>query len=411
MYTADAYMYGGQRKERTATRKIRIVFLIDTIDEKMGGTETQLAMLLERIDRDRFEPHLCFLRDSPWFRANRSLCPQYNVDIASFYRPVSWVRILRFARFLRRERIDILQIHFRDSNIAGTIAAKIARVPVVLATRRNAGYWHNPLELRLLKLLNPGASRFVVNSQAVKRHVQEVEGIPPEKIELIYNGVVLDAFRNDDASVREDVRTELGIPAGSPVVILVANLRPVKAIDVFLESVRKVATEHPEAHVVIVGEGDEREKLEALTLSLGLSNAVHFLGSRTDVPRLLKASDVGVLSSSSEGLSNAIIEYMAAGLPVVCTAVGGNPELVTDDVNGYVVPVGDSEAIAGAMKRLLASPPRARELGLRGRALADELFDVSKCVARTQSFYERLVVGGTRQDEPTTSRQQDAGSQ
>jgi glycosyltransferase involved in cell wall biosynthesis len=355
---------------------------------------------LERIDRDRFEPYLCFLRDSAWFRANRSLCPQYNVDIASFYRPVSLVRILRFARFLRREGIDILQIHFRDSNIAGTIAAKIARVPVVLATRRNAGYWHNPLELGLLKLLNPGASRFVVNSKAVKRHVQDVEGIPPEKIELIYNGVVLDAFRADDASVREKVRTELGIPANNPVVILVGNLRPVKAIDVFLESVRMVATEHPEAHVVIVGEGSEREKLEGMTRSLWLSERVHFLGSRTDVPRLLNASDVGVLSSSSEGLSNAIIEYMAAGLPVVCTAVGGNPELVTDDVNGYVVPVGDSEAMATAMKKLLANPSRARELGLRGRALADELFDVSRCVARTESFYERLVVGGTQQGEP-----------
>lgn len=404
MYSASPYMYGGYQEEESATRKIRVAFLIDTIDEKMGGTETQLEMLLERIDRDRFEPYLCFLRDSTWFRARRSLCPQYNVDIASFYRPSSWARILRFASFLRRQRIDILQIHFRDSNIAGTIAAKVAQVPVVLATRRNAGYWHNPLELGLLKLLNPGATRFVVNSQAVKRHVQEVEGIPPDKIELIYNGVVLDAFNADDDTMRQDVRTELGIAASTPMVILVANLRPVKAIDVFLKSVGQIATEHPNVHVVIVGEGEEREKLEALTVSLGLSGTVHFLGSRTDVPRLLKASDVGVLSSSSEGLSNAIIEYMAAGLPVVCTAVGGNPELVTDNVNGYVVRVGDSEAMAAAMKELLSNPDRARELGLRGRAVADELFDASRCVARTQSFYERLIDAGTYRHEPRPNR-------
>ncbi|MCG3201806.1 MAG: D-inositol-3-phosphate glycosyltransferase [Gammaproteobacteria bacterium] len=404
MYTAEAYMYGGQCKERTPNRKIRIAFLIDTIDEKMGGTETQLAMLLERLDRDRFEPYLCFLRDSAWFRSKRCLCPQYNVDIVSFYRPVSFARILRLASFLRRERIDILQIHFRDSNIVGTIAAKVARVPIVLATRRNAGYWHNALELGLLKLLNPGASLFVVNSQAVKRHVHDVEGIPEEKIELIYNGVVLDAFRTDDASMRGEVRTELGIPASSPVVILVANLRPVKAIDVFLDSIRVVATDHPEAHVVIVGEGPERQKLQGMARSLGLSKSVHFLGSRTDVPRLLKASDVGVLSSSSEGLSNAIIEYMAAGLPVVCTAVGGNPELVTDDVNGYAVPVGDSEAMAAAIKKLLADPVRARGLGLRGRTIADELFDASMCVARTQSLYERLMVNGTQYGEPRPGR-------
>jgi glycosyltransferase involved in cell wall biosynthesis len=342
---------------------------------------------------------LCFLRDSSWFRANRSLCPQFNVDIASFYRPVSLVRIMRFAKFLRDQRVDILQIFFRDSNIAGTIAAKIARVPVLLATRRNAGYWHNRFELRLLKLLNPAASRFVVNSQAVKTHVEEVERIPCEKIELIYNGVILDAFRTEDKSVREEVRSELGIPTRIPIIALVANLRPVKAIDVFLESVRKALTAHPEAHVLIVGEGTEREKLEGLSSSLGLSKSVHFLGSRTDVPRLLMASDIGVLSSHSEGLSNAVIEYMAAGLPVVCTDVGGNPELIKDDVNGYVVPVSDSESMAAAMIRLLSNRGRAREMGMRGRALADELFDVSKCIERTQSFYQRVFANVPMRDE------------
>jgi glycosyltransferase involved in cell wall biosynthesis len=399
MYTANAYMHSGRREEKSAMRKIRIAFLIDTVDEQMGGTEMQLAMLLERMDRDRFEPHLCFLRDSSWFRANRSLCPQFNVDIASFYRPVSLVRIMRFAKFLRDQRVDILQIFFRDSNIAGTIAAKIARVPVLLATRRNAGYWHNRFELRLLKLLNPAASRFVVNSQAVKTHVEEVERIPCEKIELIYNGVILDAFRTEDKSVREEVRSELGIPTRIPIIALVANLRPVKAIDVFLESVRKALTAHPEAHVLIVGEGTEREKLEGLSSSLGLSKSVHFLGSRTDVPRLLMASDIGVLSSHSEGLSNAVIEYMAAGLPVVCTDVGGNPELIKDDVNGYVVPVSDSESMAAAMIRLLSNRGRAREMGMRGRALADELFDVSKCIERTQSFYQRVFAIVPMRDE------------
>jgi glycosyltransferase involved in cell wall biosynthesis len=126
---------------------------------------------------------------------------------------------------------------------------------------------------------------------------------------------------------------------------------------------------------------------------------VHFLGSRTDVPRLLMASDIGVLSSHSEGLSNAVIEYMAAGLPVVCTDVGGNPELIKDDVNGYVVPVSDSESMAAAMIRLLSNRGRAREMGMRGRALADELFDVSKCIERTQSFYQRVFANVPMRDE------------
>ncbi len=386
----------------SSNTQIRIAFLIDTIEENFGGTETQLNMLINHLDRSTFEPYLCFLRDSSWLRANQWLCPQFNVDIRSFYHPISWFRILQLARFLRRKRIDILQIHFRDSSIAGTVAAKIARVPIVLATRRNQGHWHNRIELMLLRLLNPAASRFIANARSIHKHVQEVERVPAEKIEVIYNGVVLDAFGGDVASTRKEVRAELELSIDAPVVIMVANLRPVKGIEVFLEALKAVIPTHPETRVLIVGEGTERQRLQAIVDSSGLAGTVQFLGSRTDVPRLMLASDIGVLSSHSEGLSNAVIEYMAAALPVVCTNVGGNPELVKDGINGYVVPASDSAGMAKAIDKLLTDPERARELGQRGRLLAHDMFSVSRYVERTQKLYRSLAPASwtERRQEP-----------
>jgi glycosyltransferase involved in cell wall biosynthesis len=371
-------------------RKIRIAFLIDTIEHHFGGTETQLVRLLERLDRERFEPWLCVLKDSAWMRENESLCPTFIVGFRSFYSPASWVRMLRFAAFLRRNRIDILQSHFRDSNIVGTIAAKLAGVRTLVATRRNQGYWHNRIELALLHLLNPLASFFLVNSKAIQRYIESAERVPGEKIEVIYNGVDLEAFRRNAETVRRDLRSALGIEDTSTVVILIGNLRPVKGIDVFLECLARLGARHSGVRFLIVGEGPERARLQARIEALGLRDAVRLLGNRTDVPQLLMASDIAVNSSHSEGLSNAIIEYMAAGLPVVCTDVGGSSELVGNEFNGYVVPAGDSEAMATALGRLLENREQAREFGRRGRNRAQELFDISACVGRSQQLYERL---------------------
>ncbi|MFO1435825.1 MAG: glycosyltransferase [Gammaproteobacteria bacterium] len=147
----------------------------------------------------------------------------------------------------------------------------------------------------------------------------------------------------------------------------------------------------PNAHFLIVGEGSEREMLENICRESGLKEVVHFLGNRKDIPRLLKASDIGVLTSHSEGLSNALIEYLAAGLPVVCTNVGGNAEIVVDGHNGYVVPARDGAAIAEALCRLLSNLKLAKEMGENSAKRVAELFDIERCVERTTALYERLL--------------------
>jgi glycosyltransferase involved in cell wall biosynthesis len=381
-------------------RKIRIAFLIDKIDYQFGGTETQLVMLLRHLDRNRFEPLLCCLVDTPWLQANRGLCPMYVVGFRSFYSLAGYRNLLRFVRFLAGRRIDILQSHFRDSNIVATIAGRLAGVRCLVATRRNQGYWHNRVELAILRILNPLTNRFLVNAQSIRDYVQERERVPAGKIEVIYNGLVLDAFRADREQVRRAVRAELGVPAGVPVMIQVGNLRPVKGIDVLVRAVHTVLARYPQARLLIVGEGPERERLTEQIRSLGLDRSVTLLGGRTDVARLLLAGDIGVLASYTEGMSNAVIEYMAAGLAVVATRVGGNPELIEDGISGCLVPPGDSGALAAALERLLGEPSFAQRLAEQARSQVFDRFDVNRCVSQTQSFYERTLAaaGGSAAD-------------
>lgn len=373
-------------------KKIRIAFLIDRIDYQLGGTETQLLLLLRHLDRTRFEPFLCCLQNSPWLDANRALCPTHVVNLDSFFSPRGALNLWRFARWLRRNRIDVLQSHFRDSNIVATLAGRLAGVRCLVATRRNQGYWHNRLELAVVRILNPLTTYFLVNAHAVRRYIETVERVPKRKIETIYNSLELENFEQERDRTRRDVRAALAIPSDAPVVTLVGNLRPVKGLDVFLHAARTALDRHPNTRFLIVGEGPERARLEDLIRQLNLENAVRLLGKRTDIARILQASTVGALSSHSEGLSNAVIEYMASGLPVVCTDVGGNPELVQEGETGYLTPAGDSAAFAEALLKLLDDSVRAQKMGQNALARAREMFDVHRQMAKLQSFYARAGV-------------------
>lgn len=375
-------------------RKIRIVFLIDKINFQFGGTETQLVMLLRHLDRNRFEPVLCCLEDTPWLQANRRLCPMYVVGFRSFFSLSSYRNLMRFVRFLARGRFDILQSHFRDSNIVATIAGRLAGIRCLVATRRNQGYWHNRVELAILRIMNPLTHRFLVNAQSIRDYVRSRERVPAGKIEVIYNGLELDGYRVNHAEIRQTVRVELGVAPDAPVLIQVGNLRPIKGINVLVDAAKAVFARHPKARLLIVGEGPERDRIAAQVKNLGLDRNIMLLGGRKDVARLLLAADIGVLASHSEGMSNAVIEYMAAGLAVVATRVGGNPELIQDGISGCLVPPGDGDSLAAALQRFIDEPEFARRLGSTARSQAFERFDVGRCVSQTQSFYERTLMAG-----------------
>lgn len=366
----------------------KIAFVIDTIESPTAGTEKQLLLLLKHLDRTKFIPYLCVLRSSTWLREEFQFCELYEAEIPSFKSPAAIGSLYRLSQFFREKNINIVQTHFRDGSIAGIIAARLAGVKVVIGTRRNQGYWYTPLEIQLQKLLNHGVTRFIANSESTRQWAAATEGIPAKKIHVIYNAVDLESFQNVAGCDRGAVQLELGIPLGVPVVGIVANLRPVKGIDVFLRAAALVRKQLPASHFALVGEGGERRMLESLAAELGISDAVHFAGRQTDIPRLVKAFDVAVLSSHSESFSNAVVEYLAAGLPVVCTDVGGCRECIQDGVNGFVVPVGDYQALARGILAILCGS-WGGDVRL-GASVVAEQFSLTGALAKHQKLYEDL---------------------
>jgi len=240
-------------------------------------------------------------------------------------------------------------------------------VAPVLSARRNMGKSHASRELALRT--NPGVWRFVCNSEAVRREAVRGEGIDARLAVLLYNGIDLGPAEPEGWRARE------GVPQAAPLVACVSRLYPVKGVDSFVEAFARVAEQVPEAHAVLVGDGPERARLAQRVAARGLAGRIHFAGDRPQVRPLLAECQLAVLASRSEGFSNALVEYMAAGLPSVATRVGGNAEAVRDGQDGLLVEPGDPDALADAMVRLLRDESLRRTMGRSAAQRARQLFD------------------------------------
>jgi len=376
-------------RRRRSEGPLRVAFLIDTIHSPTAGTERQLLLLLEGLDRRELEPRLCVLRNSPWLE-NFSLCPVHVLDIGSFKTLRAWWNVLRFALWLRRERIDILQTHFRDASLAGVLAAWLACVPGIVGTRKNQGYWMSGKELLLQKTLNGLPDVFVANSESTRQWANRIEGIALERIRVIHNGLSAD-FSAPSADTRRKARVLLGLPDDVLVAGIVANLRGVKRIDVFVRAAALVRAELPSAQFVVVGEGEERDSLEELAKTLGLHDSLRFLGRRSDVAEILPGFNVGVLSSDSESFSNAVVEYMAAGLPVAATDVGGCREALGDSPAGILVQPGDVDGLGRAIATLFAEKKLWEYAEKNHYARVKEMFSRERYLGAYSGLYREML--------------------
>ena len=368
--------------------KIKIAFVIDLIAEHPGGTENQLLLLLKHIDKARFDPYLILLR------TGRQVLPEmpgvhiHVCHIGSFLSLKSCYNLLKLSRFLKKERIRIVQTYFRDGNIVGVMAAWFAGVATIISSRRNLGSWHNRREILIVRLLNRLVTCFIANSQAIKTYTHQVERVPLEKIEVIYNGY--DANADYPLPLPEQSARpagQLDLEKYQQVIVQVSNLREIKRIDVLIRAAGVVAARYPRTLFLVIGEGPERERLTALINELHLSNHVYLAGFRSDVKEILKQGSIGILCSDSEGLSNTIIEYMAAGLPVVCTEVGGNVELIEHNKQGFLFRPGDYQDLAGCLMLLIQDRKLASTLGQAAAQRALEKFGVEQYIASSEKFF------------------------
>jgi glycosyltransferase involved in cell wall biosynthesis len=216
----------------------------------------------------------------------------------------------------------------------------------------------------------------------------EIEGVDPKKILHVPNGIAA-----PPPPTGADVRAELGIPAGAPVIGTVSVLRPQKALDVFIRASAQLLRESPDLRVILSGDGPLKDELTELVHSLGVQDRLLMLGYRSDVPDVLAALDVAVQSSAFEGSPLAVMEFMESARPIVATRVGGVPDLIEDGVHGLLVDAGDEAGLATAIRRMLADPEGARRMGEAARERRRHEFTVDVMVRRFERLYERLMTG------------------
>jgi glycosyltransferase involved in cell wall biosynthesis len=373
---------------------VRVCFLIDEL--ATAGTETQLLALIRHLDRSRIRPYLVLLRgDSP---ASRALepddCPVLRLGVGSLRSVKTAFKAMSFIHFLWRKRIDIVQAYFPDSSYFGVPAAWLAGVPHRVRTRNNIGHWMTRGHRLLGKVLNLFTTATVANCDAARRALLADERPRRERVYVLENGVDLDRFlalpllgATRGANAPRSPRQCVGA---------VANLRHVKGLDVFVRAASMLTERFPDVSFRIAGEGEQRGELEDHVRQAALAGRFDLPGKQTDVPGFLAGLDVAVLSSRAEGMPNAVLEYMAAGRPIVATAVGAVPELITDGVHGLLVPPDDAGALAAAIARLLADRVLAGQLAEAARRRAVERYSRRAMVRRFEEFYTRLVYSRRR---------------
>lgn len=370
-----------------AERRLRVVMLIESLDG--GGAERFTVGLARALDPERFDVVVCASRDPGH---NRDPIPHaagvraMMLGRRRILSPLAWLPLVRY---LRRARVDVLHSHMFGSNVWAVLLGRLARVPVVIATEHSWTYSGQ----RVRKLLDGFwvgrlATAFVAVSPEDARRMVELEHVPARRVRMISTGLLRDPAELQAAA--GDLRDELGLAPGTPLVGSVAMLRPMKAVDVLVSAFARLRGRVPDAHLVIAGDGPLRGEIEALIRDLGVGDAVHLLGVREDVPNILRSLDVAVLPSDSEGSPIALLEAMVAGRAIVATRVGGMPHIIDEGACGVLVPPRDPGALAAAVAGLLEDPGRRAELGERARRRALDDFTLERVAEQWQALYEEL---------------------
>ncbi len=363
-----------------------VLLVVDQFPKALGGGERivlRLAALLPvygyRVSILTFaiHPECTGLEAAP--------CPVYVLPLTRTYDLTAMRGALELGRFLRRQEVRIVQTFFESSDLwAGLVTKAFSRAKLVWS-RRDMGILRSPKHATAYRLMSGAPDAVMAVSEQVRRHAIEVDRIGADRVHTVYNGVDVSDWDANRAHTRD---------VDSVVVATVGNIRRVKGHDILLRAAAATRSRFPKVLFTIAGEVLEPEyfgELQELVRELDLSDHVRFVGGVKDLGHHLAGVDIFVLPSRSEGFSNAILEAMAASLPVIATDVGGNAEAVEDGVSGLIVPAESAEALAGAMTQMLEDPSRATAMGMAGRRLLVERFTVGAMMDRTTKIYGDLI--------------------
>jgi glycosyltransferase involved in cell wall biosynthesis len=361
----------------------------------IGGTERQVLNLVQGLDRSRFDVEVACLKRwgalLPEIEASGVPITEYKTT--SLYNHVAVWNQMRFLKHLRKRNVEIVHTYGFYSNVFAIPPARLAGAAAVLASIRDTGEHLTPMQKRIEKLFCRMADCVVTNAEAVRKRLTN-EGYDAEKIVVIHNGIELTRYARKPNAL--GLHRELGVPSNTPLVAVFARLNELKGIEYFLQAVAGLIKRFRNVRFLVVGDGASRPELEKYAEHLGLNKHVVFLGFRLDVPTLLSEISVSVLPTLSEGLSNSLLEAMAASVPVVATRVGGNPEVVQEGITGLLAPPRDSEALARAIGQFLERPSLGREFGLAGRERVSREFGLERMMRATERLYEGLMERSNR---------------
>ncbi len=365
-----------------------VLLVLDQLSKTLGGGERIVLRLASLLPQYGYRASiLTFSADPESPGLQLPPCPIYLLPLRRTYDLSALRAAFALRWFLRQQRIEIVQTFFESSDLWAGLVTKAMSDARLIWSRRDMGILRDRKHHVAYRLMSGFPDKVFAVSEQVRRHCIEVDRIAPPRVQTIYNGL--------DLADWDTVSRPVQHPGGlGPVITTVGNIRRVKGHDVFIRAAASVVKQFPHASFSIAGEILEPayfRELETLVRDLDLSDRFHFAGGITGLREHLSATDIFVLPSRSEGFSNAIIEAMAASLPVVATNAGGNAEAVQDGVSGFIVPSEDTGALAAAIVQLLSDPVKAREMGAAGKKLAAEKFTTGAMMRQVTETYARVL--------------------
>ncbi|HRV93205.1 MAG TPA: glycosyltransferase [Anaerolineae bacterium] len=368
---------------------VKILYFITELN--IGGAEKVLVHLISKLDRTHFDPIVVCLYDGngPIAAEIRAL----NVPVIDLNMRTRWdvTAIRRFYQLVRREKPVIIHASLFHANVIGRLVGRMAGVPLIITCRQNisiGGRWREQIN----RLTASWDDKVVAVCELAREAELEHAGVAQEKVVTIYNTIDPTVFHNDHRPKKSNIRNELGIPPDLLLIGSVGRLHPQKGLSYLLEATAQLKKQSPvDFRLLVVGDGQLRDDLIAQSRTLGIADRTIFAGARTDVPDILGELDIFAFPSLWEGLPLALLEAMAAGLPVVATAVGGTPEVVQNGQTGILVPPGDHQSLAIALERLITEPDLRLKMGQAGLNRIQQAFTVEQMVEKYHNLYFQLI--------------------